>query len=45
MVRVYMNFFMIDESLNNEINAVYNIDASRDLEEDVHDAVEIAKKI
>ena len=39
-----MNFFMIDESLNNEINAVYNIDASRDLEEDVHDAVEIAKK-
>ena len=38
-----MNFFVIDESMHNEINAVYNIDASRDLEEDVHDAVDIAK--
>ena len=34
---------MIDESSSNEINAVYNIDGSRDLEEDVNDAVEIAK--
>lgn len=35
---------MIDESLSNEINAVYNIDGSRDLEEDINDAVEIANK-
>ena len=41
---MYLNFFMIDESTQNETTAVYNIDDIRDLHENIIDAVEISKK-
>ena len=40
-----MNYFVIDESRENEINAVYKIDDIQDLEENIIDAVQISKRL
>ena len=40
-----MNYFMIDENANNEINAVYDIGDIRDLHKSINDAVELSKDL